>query len=131
MAYHLISIGISAYSNPANNLSFPSDEAGELSSILRHSLGNDLTYDVLLRDNEATQIGIRSALEAEVLKTASSSDTLILYYSGHGALAAANGGLEAYLAPYDVNNNIAVSSISTSEIKDSLDNLNQETKLYC
>jgi len=129
MAYHLISIGISAYSNPANNLSFSGDEAGELSSILRHSLGNDLTYDVLLRDSEATQIGIRSALKDEALKTASSSDTLILYYSGHGALGAVNGGFEAYLAPYDVNDNILVSGISTSEIKDSLDNLNHGNKI--
>lgn len=129
MAYHLISIGISTYSNPANNLTFSGDEAGELSAIFRHSFGNNLTCDILLRDNEATQIGIRSALESDELKAASSSDTLIVYYSGHGALAPTNGGLEAYLAPYDVSDNVAISGISTSEIKKSLDNLNHGNKI--
>ena len=76
MAYHLINIGISAYSNPANNLDFPDADAGELSAIMRHSLGDELTYDVLLRDSEATQIGIRTALGADELKKASSNDTL-------------------------------------------------------
>lgn len=129
MAYHLISIGISAYSNPANNLDFPDEDAGELSAILRHSLGSELTYDVLLRDGEATQIGIRTALGSEELKAASSNDTLIVYYSGHGALVQGSGSVEAYLAPYDVSGNVAVSGISTSEVKELLDNLKHGNKI--
>ncbi len=129
MAYHLISIGIAAYSNPANNLDFPDDDAGELSAIMRHSLGSELTYDALLRDSEATQIGIRTALEADELKGATAGDTLIVYYSGHGALVQNNGSGEAYLAPYDVSGNVAVSGISTTEIKALLDNLNHGNKI--
>ena len=130
MAYHLISIGISAYSNPANTLNFPDQDAGELSAIMRHSLGSDLTYDALLRDSEATQIGIRTTLDSDELKSASSADTLILYYSGHGALAQnADGVNEAYLAPYDVNNDIKISGISTSEIQEKLDSLKHGNKI--
>jgi|GEM_PF-6092429 len=129
MPYHLISIGISAYSNPANNLDFPDSDAGELSAIMRHSLGSDLTYDVLLRDSEVTQIGIRTALGADDLKNASASDTLIIYYSGHGAVVQNNNGIEAYLAPYDVSGNVAISGISTSEIKALLDDFKHGNKI--
>jgi hypothetical protein len=129
MAYHLISIGIAAYSNPANNLDFPDDDAGELSAIMRHSLGSELTYDVLLRDNEATQIGIRTALGVGELKNATTSDTLIVYYSGHGALVQSGSDAEAYLAPYDVSGNIAISGISTSEVKAILDDLKHGNKI--
>lgn len=129
MAYHLVSIGISAYSNPANNLDFPDADAGELSAIIRHSLGNELIYDALLRDSEATQIGIRTALEADELKNASPSDTLIVFYSGHGALVQNGSSAEAYLAPYDVSGNIGVSGISTSEIKTLLDDLKHGNKI--
>ena len=75
MAYHLISIGISNYANPQNNLDYPDNDAGELSAILRHSLGAELTHDVLLRSNEASQISIRNALNASELKQADRSDT--------------------------------------------------------
>lgn len=130
MAYHLISIGISAYSNPANNLSFPDEDAGELSAIMRHSLGSELTFDLLLRDSEATQIGIRTALEADELKNATASDTLIVFYSGHGALVQNGSDAEAYLAPYDiVGSNVAVSGISTSEVKALLDKLKHGNKI--
>lgn len=129
MAYHLISIGISTYSS-ANSLDFPDKDAGELSAIMRHSLGSDLTYDVLLRDSEATQIGIKTVLSSDELNQATNADTLIIYYSGHGAVAE-NGskGLEAYLAPYDVSSNVAISGISTSEIKKLLDNFKHGNKI--
>ena len=129
MSYHLISIGISAYSDPANNLDFPDKDAGELSAILRHSLGGKLTYDLLLRDSEATQIGIRTALGSDELKNAKAGDTLIVYYSGHGGLVQDNSNAEAYLAPYDTSENLAVSGISTTEIKSLLDGLGHSNKI--
>jgi hypothetical protein len=84
MAYHLISIGITSYATPSKNLNYPDEDASEISAILRHSLGAELTFDKLLRNNEATQIGIRSVLAAPELKAATASDSLVLFYSGHG-----------------------------------------------
>lgn len=130
MAYHLISIGISTYSNAGNNLSYPEDDASEISGILRHSLGTDLTLDMLLRNNEASQIGIRTALNTPALKTASNEDTLILFYSGHGDIGRnSKDENEAYLAPYDVAGDIAISGISTTEVKDILDSYRHGKKI--
>jgi hypothetical protein len=130
MAFHLISIGISNYSNPANNLSYPEDDASEISGIFRNSLGADIVLDILLRNNEASQIGIRTALNAPELKKASSTDTLILFYSGHGDIGKnSNSENEAYLAPYDAAGDIAISGISTTEVKNTLDSYKHGKKI--
>jgi uncharacterized caspase-like protein len=130
MAFHVISVGISKYSISANNLSYPDKDASQLSAILRHSLTSAITYDVLLRDSEATQIAIRLALNAEALKAGTQNDTLIIYYSGHGDVGKnGNNQNEAYLVPFDAAGDISVSGIATTEFQEWLNGLNHGTKI--
>jgi len=130
MAVHVISIGISQYANTSNNLDFPADDASLISDILRHSIKSDLKYDILLRDSEATQIAIRTAFKSEDLKAANSDDTFIFFYSGHGAsLENDDGSFEAVLVPFDVNRDLSVSTLTTSEIVNYVDALKHGKKI--
>lgn len=129
MAYHLISIGVSNYSNANyHNLSYTTDDAAEFSNLLRQNINLDL--DVLLRDGEASLVEINTALSSDVLKNATSKDTFILFFSGHGGAALTGGdNYEAYLVPHDGNDDLDVSGISTSQVQQLLAELKHGTKI--
>jgi len=75
-------IGISIYSDPANNLEYPVIDAQELEGRLF-----DQNWDtLLLKDNVATKDGIKAAIELH-FKDMPKDGTALIYYSGHGTVS--------------------------------------------
>lgn len=127
MQTHIVSIGISSYKNPnINMLRCASTDAKRFLEMAEAGFGEQITYRRLLCDNEATLIDIKKAFADKQLMNASTNDTLIVYYSGHGA----RDDKEAYLANYDIDpDNLNISGISVSYFKKTIESCHHGTKI--
>jgi hypothetical protein len=81
-------IGISKYANPALNLSFAAADAQSLSKVLTDpEVGAYKPENVrLLVDEQATRKNIVSALNTWLKNRVTADDSVVIFYSGHGAL---------------------------------------------
>ena len=96
-------IGISQYKFlPAEQqLKYAAYDAESFAAFLRTHEGGDFDDEHMkvLLDENATARGIRSALGTWLPSRVQDSDTVVLYFVGHGVVEDTQGG--AYLAPYD------------------------------
>ncbi|HSX17746.1 MAG TPA: caspase family protein [Candidatus Saccharimonadales bacterium] len=129
MAFHILSVGVSKYqSHDINNLLFAHDDATEFYNIFKSNL-EDLGWDSLLVDNEASLSAVRSALADEALLKAGSDDTFIFFFSGHGTRAYDNGDWSTFLLPFDTTEQISASGVPVSLLRDTFDQLPHGCKL--
>jgi hypothetical protein len=78
--------------------------------------GYPLSNVKLLLDGEATLAGIRAQL-SWLASVAGSDDSVVIYFSGHGARLAGASGHESFLVPVDgVINDLHSSSVSETEL---------------
>lgn len=80
----------------------------------------------LLLDDEATYKGIKSAIGSWLSKNARENDTVIIYYSGHGAPE----NNETYWVTYDANiDDLYATAMNNNEIADMLDRVESKRVL--
>lgn len=129
MAFHLISVGISKYARPNYlTLGYAADDAGDFSNLIRQNI--PLELDILLRNSEASLVEINTALDSDILKNATKEDTFLLFFSGHGGAEMSDkGSYEAYLVPFDGNDDLDISGISASQIQNLVAGLKHGTKI--
>lgn len=109
-------IGISKYANPDINLNFAAADARALCSLLLDpEIGGYKQENVrLLTDDQATRKNIISALKTWLGNRVRAEDSVLVFYSGHGALGNAS---EAYWVTYDADvEDLASSAVSNHEI---------------
>ena len=109
-------IGISKYANPDLNLSFAAADAESLAKVLVDpEVGAYKPENVRLLVNEqATRKNVVSALTSWLGNRVTGDDSVLVFYSGHGALGNAN---EAYWVTYDADpEDLAASAVSNADI---------------
>jgi hypothetical protein len=110
-------IGISNYSNSANNLNYSAKDATDFQNALTH-YGNFKKENIKLLINEnASRENIRKAIEGWLKSNIKENDLVIIYFSGHGTqIPDSDGdeadGLDESLIPYDFDNTDMSSLIS-------------------
>jgi formylglycine-generating enzyme required for sulfatase activity len=122
-------IGISKYANPALNLSFAAADAQSLSKVLLDpEVGAYKPENVrLLVDEQATRRNVASALTTWLGNRVTADDSVLIFYSGHGALG--NAG-EAYWVTYDADpEDLASSALSNKEIVSAIASLPAKRKI--
>ena len=109
-------IGISTYATASLNLSFAAADAESLQEVLLDpEVGAYEAENVRLLVNEqATRRNIVSALGTWLPNRVQPDDSVLVFYSGHGALGATD---DAYWVTYDADvEDLASSSLSNKEI---------------
>lgn len=116
-------VGISRYSDATLNLSTPHADVMALQSLLLSRYG--FRQVQVLEDNEATREGILKAME-RLDKVLEPSDSLLLFYAGHGWMAP-EAPYEGYWLPYDSPSDKQSPQrwISNAEVRDTL------ARLHC
>lgn len=126
--YALI-IGISKYANPNINLNYADKDAQSLDAVLLDSeIGAYKKDNVrLLVNEEATRKNIMSALNSWLGARVKPEDSVLIFYSGHGALG---NGSEAYWVTYDADvEDLYSSAMSNKEISQLIGALPAKRKL--
>ena len=100
---HVLAVGVGDYNEEKAKhlrLEFADDDAWDVASALVNTQGSLYAKVNLqaLRNDEATRAGIFRALDT-IQKTMQQDDVAVVYFSGHGALAADT----LYLLPYEVD----------------------------
>jgi sulfatase modifying factor 1 len=122
-------IGISKYANPDLNLSFAAADAQALSKVLLDpEVGAYKPENVrLLVDEQATRKNVVSALTTWLGNRVTEDDSVLVFYSGHGALGSAN---EAYWVTYDADpEDLAASAVSNADIASAIAALPAKRKI--
>jgi sulfatase modifying factor 1 len=126
--YALI-IGISQYANPSLNLNAAAADAQALARLLGDpEIAAYKPENVrLLVDDQATRKNIISALGTWLKNRVTADDSVVIFYSGHGALG---NGNEAYWVTYDADTeDLAASAISNKEISSAIAALPAKRKI--
>ncbi len=108
---YAVVIGVSRYRNPRiNPLKYADDDAEAFYNFLVSTAGGRIPPENvrLLLDQDATLVNIKVALGVFLSKKAKKSDTVMIYYAGHGApetdlTGVADDGLTKYLVPFDAD----------------------------
>jgi formylglycine-generating enzyme required for sulfatase activity len=122
-------IGISKYANPALSLNFAAADAQALYKVLVDpEIGAYKPENVrLLVDDQATRKNIISAMNTWLKNRVTADDSVLIFYSGHGALG---GASEAYWVNYDADaEDLASSAISNKEISSAIADLPAKRKI--
>src|SRR3990172_11715276 len=122
-------IGISKYANPNINLNYADKDAQALSEILLDAeIGAYKPENVRLLINEgATRKNIMSALNSWLGNRVRKEDSVLIFYSGHGALG---NGSEAYWVTYDADvEDLYSSAMSNKDISQLIATLPASRKL--
>jgi formylglycine-generating enzyme required for sulfatase activity len=122
-------IGITRYANPDLNLAYAAADAQALAKVLTDpEVGAYKPENVrVLLDDQATRKNIVSALNTWLKNRVTPDDSVIIFYSGHGALGA---GSEAYWVTYDADaEDLAASAISNKEISSAIGGLAARRKV--
>ena len=115
-------IGINDYPN-ARGLKYAVNDALAFKNYLIQYIGIPQDNIFFLADQNATKENIQSLLGTKLKRVASTEDTVIIFYAGHGAVETDpsnpdGDGFEKYLLPYDANlNDLYTSSISMDEVR--------------
>lgn len=131
MANHLVSIGISNYLDDGiPNLRFCHKDAQQIHDLFAATVG-DAGYVRLLVNNEATLAGIQDALGAGLVAAVQASDTLYVYFSGHGSVGPAAQGAThtSYMLPFDSTLDFANTAIDVQDLRVRLDRIRCSTKM--
>jgi formylglycine-generating enzyme required for sulfatase activity len=122
-------IGISKYANPAINLEFAAADAEALSKLLTDpEVGAYAPDNVkVLTNDQATRRNIVSALKTWLGNRVKPEDSVLVFYSGHGALGNAS---EAFWVSYDADvEDLSSSAIGNTEISSLIAALPAKRKL--
>ena len=122
-------IGISKYANSTIDLSFAENDARSLHDLLLDpEIGAYKEENVrLLVDEEATRKNIMSALNSWLGNRVREEDSILIFYSGHGALG---NGSEAYWVTHDADvEDLYASALSNKDISQLIANLAAKRKL--
>jgi len=123
---HAVIIGINKYADPRIvDLAFARADAESIYEVLTDpELGRFLPNNViLLRDEQATQRNIRTAIGTEISRRASEDDLVYIYYAGHGSVeidpkSMNRDGIETYLVPTDAElDNLFATGIAMEEVQ--------------
>lgn len=131
MKHHVIAIGVSKHQNPfVNNLGYAAKDAIEFFELFTKNI-DDIGYQKLLVDSEATLSEIRTALGSELQKEVKADDAFFFFYSGHGTTAdnTDNKSLAHFLLPFDATKDITNSCVSVSFLREIFDKLPCKAKL--
>lgn len=101
---HALVIGVANYVNINPLPETVLNDACDLEQLLTNpdACGYPTTNVIRLLDDEATNTGIRSAL-ATLARRTGPDDTVVIYFSGHGAHNPNGNGDHQFLLPYDCN----------------------------
>jgi hypothetical protein len=129
MANHILAIGISSYRG-IRSLQYAAKDAKDLYYLFANNV-DDIGYQVLLVDSEATLASIRNSLGAELQEAVGVDDAFFFFFSGHGALAASQEGegFSNYLLPFDASDDILNTAISIEYLKGRFSKINCKNKL--
>ena len=122
-------IGISKYANPAINLSFAAADAEALNKVLLDpEVGGYKPDNIrLLVNDQASRKNVMSALRSWLGPRVTPNDSVIIFYSGHGALG---NGNEAFWVTYDADvEDLSSSAMSNKEISQLIADLPAKRKL--
>ena len=122
-------IGISKYANPSLTLNFAAADAQALQKVLIDpEIGAYKPENVrLLVDDQATRKNIVSAMNTWLKNRVTADDSVLIFYSGHGALGNAS---EAFWVTYDADaEDLASSAISNREISSAIAALPAKRKI--
>ena len=122
-------IGISKYANSALSLNFAAADAQSLYKVLLDpEIGAYKPENVrLLVDDQATRKNIISAMNTWLKNRVTADDSVLIFYSGHGALG---NGSEAYWVNYDADaEDLASSAVSNKEISNAIADLPARRKI--
>ncbi len=116
---HIVVVGINAYKNKINPLSYAVPDAtafkAELEKDAQSIIGNVKSY--LITDDQADKTGIMKAFET-IKKSAKAQDVFVFYYAGHGYIHPSNK--EFYLVSADVadgGESLLKNGISSKELQ--------------
>ncbi|HEU4996827.1 MAG TPA: caspase family protein [Gemmatimonadaceae bacterium] len=124
---HAVIIGINSYQDDSiPDLRFARADAEAIYEVLVDpEFGAFRKENVaLLVDADATERGIRSAIDKQLAEKAAPDDTVCLFYAGHGAplidrRGRSSDGFEKYLLPHDADaRNLRATAISMDAIHD-------------
>jgi sulfatase modifying factor 1 len=122
-------IGISKYANASLSLGFAAADAQSLQKVLLDpEIGGYKPENVrLLVDEQATRKNIMSGLNSWLRNRVGADDSVIIFYSGHGALGPGN---EAYWVTHDADvEDLGSSALSNKDISSSITALAARRKL--
>ena len=122
-------IGISEYANSTIDLSFAANDAQSLHDLLLDpEIGAYKEENVRLLVNEdATRKNIMSSLNSWLGNRVREEDSILIFYSGHGALG---NGSEAYWVTHDADvEDLYASALSNKDISQLIANLSAKRKL--
>lgn len=122
-------VGVSKYANPTINLNFAAADAIALQKLLLDpDIGGYKPENVrLLVDDQATRKNVISAMKTWLGNRVKAEDSVIIFYSGHGALGNAS---EAYWVTYDADvEELDSSALSNKEISAAITALAARRKL--
>ncbi|MEE8349789.1 MAG: SUMF1/EgtB/PvdO family nonheme iron enzyme [Acidobacteriota bacterium] len=122
-------IGISKYANATIDLSFAENDAQSLYDLLLDpEIGAYKKENIrLLVDENATRKNIMSSLNSWLGNRVREEDSVLIFYSGHGALG---NGNEAYWVTHDADvEDLYASALSNKDISQLIANLSAKRKL--
>ncbi|HNU94592.1 MAG TPA: caspase family protein [Bacillota bacterium] len=112
---HILSIGISRYSNPEHDLNYAADDAALIAQVLGGQSNRLAKQTKTLCDSSATRTGILNAIISMGAEM-SEGDTFIMFFSGHGLQTSTN----EYIVPHDYDGTLR-SLIADMELNDAVD----------
>lgn len=119
---HAVVIGVANYRNVSSLPNAVLNDAQDVATILKSEsyCGYDADNVHLLLDGDATLDRIRAAL-ATVARASGPDDTVVIFFSGHGACLGDSGDPESTLLPIDCDTrNLDTTSLSESEFSSAL-----------
>ena len=123
----LITIGVSEYRDPANNLEYAAKDAEDIASLFNNEKSNvfDEIHTIKVLNKEATAANILK-LKSQLEKT-SVDDVVILFFAGHGVLDA---DLNYYLATHEIDvDNISKTALRYDYLEDIFDGIPARKKV--
>lgn len=117
---HAVIIGIDRYANlpPDRQLTFAVRDAKGVEEVLRRNYRFDAIHT--LYDDEATKDKILKLLTADLPRTMTAEDSLLVFWAGHGNQEATRDGEIGYLIPHDGSSDAIYKNITMTEIRDTV-----------
>jgi hypothetical protein len=98
---HALVAGIKRYSDPQiSGLSYATADAEAIANMIRSGIREDERHVVLLTDENATKRNIMVAIGEDLARVTTPSDTIILYFAGHGSPETAGSSDETVAIPH-------------------------------